>query len=110
MKRERCMGGGSAWCRCKCLVADGDGGERDPDADASWLMTMEIGEREVWVGLQTDSKISDIIRDSIRKKTKIIRSVSVSVFEEICIHIRRNPYPYPKNFNGYGYGLAITYP
>jgi hypothetical protein len=49
MKRERCMGGGSAWCRCKCLVADGDGGERDPDADASWLrlMTMEIGERGV---------------------------------------------------------------
>jgi hypothetical protein len=58
------------------------------------------------LGLQTDSKISDIIRDSIQKKQQL------SVSEEIRICIRRNLYPYLylKNFNGYGYGLAITYP
>jgi hypothetical protein len=44
-----------------------------------------------YLGLQTDSKMSDFIRDRIQKITKIIWSVSVSVSEEI--QIRRNPYP-----------------
>jgi hypothetical protein len=39
----------------------------------------------ILVGLQTDSKISDFIRDPIRKTTKIIQFVSV--FEKIHIRI-----------------------
>jgi ethanolamine utilization cobalamin adenosyltransferase len=41
------------------------------------------------VGLQTDSKISDFIRDSIQKIIKIIRSVSVSEEIYICIRIQK---------------------